>query len=315
MRKWLEERGKSGSLDILHNHGMWQFNALYPGWAAKKGNVPYVVSPRGSFSKWAMQHGSKAKKLFWPLMQKPALAGAACFHATSDAEYTEIRGLGFKQPVAVIPNGIDIPKIETTEHGTIKRLLFLGRIHPKKGLDLLLPTWRALQDHHREWQLVIVGSDSGFHGSTGYLGQMRRLAEDLQLERIEFAGELTGREKMNAYRSADLFVLPTYSENFGVSVAEALAAATPVVVTKGAPWAGLETHGAGWWCDVGIDSLTATLEKALALSSAELKVMGRRGRAWMEDEYSWNRVACMMDLTYKWLRGTEAEPPSWVRLD
>lgn len=315
MKRWLIKQVLSGNVNVLHNHGMWQMNAVYPGWAVKKGDVNFVVSPRGSFSEWAMQHGSWAKKVFWPMFQHRALEAATCFHATAESEYHDIRRLGFRQPVAIIPNGVDIPDLPPKSPGNSRTLLFLGRIHPKKGLDMLLPAWQAVQDRFPEWRLVVAGSDHGYYGSSGYLDGLRGLALELNLKRFEFVGELNGPRKLLAYQDADLFILPTYSENFGITVAEALAAGTPVIVTKGAPWDGLEIWGAGWWIDIGLDPLVACLENALARPHGELVEMGLRGRDWMESEFSWTHLGQRMVETYGWLAGNGTGAPEWVRQD
>ena len=253
-----------------------------------------------------MGSGSPLKKVFWPLLQRPALSAAACFHATADSEYEDIRRMGFRQPVAIIPNGIDIPELLPKAEKACRTLLFLGRIHPKKGLDMLLPAWRAVQGRFPEWHLKIVGPDN-----RGHLGEMQHLASKLRLERVEFSGALFGAQKWQAYRDADLFVLPTYSENFGLAVAEALASSTPAIATKGAPWAGLQQQQAGWWIDIGVDPLVACLEDALAQSADKLQAMGKRGRNWMVAEYSWKRVGQQIFDIYRWVldRGNK---PEWV---
>ncbi len=314
MKKWLDEKVMSNGVELIHSHGMWQMNAVYPGWYAKKGNVPLVVSPRGALSEWAMQNGSKAKSLFWSLLQRPSFENVACFHATAESEYEDIRRLGFHQPVAIIPNGIDTPTIVAAPEGTSRTLLFLGRLHPKKGLDILLPAWEAVETAFPEWRLVIVGSDNGHYGVSGYLDELCRQAQQLDLKRIEFLGELRGTEKMKAYQQADMFVLPTYSENFGLTVAEALAAGTPAIVTTGAPWAELDTCGAGWSIEIGVDPLIDCLRSALAQPRCVLREMGKAGQAWMNAEFSWVSIGHRMARTYEWLVGCGSRP-EWVRMD
>jgi glycosyltransferase involved in cell wall biosynthesis len=245
--------------------------------------------------------------LFWPLVQKPALAATSCFHASAESEYEAIRRMGFRQPVAIIPNGIDIPVFVAQRRGNFRTLLFLGRVHPSKGLDMLLPAWQAVQKRFPEWRLIIAGPDNG-----GYLSKMQHLAAQLQLKQIEFVGALMGRQKWEAYREAELFVLPTYSENFGVTVAEALAAGIPAIVSRGAPWQGLEQKKAGWWIDTGLDPLVACLNYALDQSPDVLAEMGQRGRVWMQEEFSWERVGAMMDQTYRWIL-SGGNKPDWVR--
>ena len=234
MRGWLVDSARRGDIDLLHSHSLWMMPNVYPAEAARKGSVPLVISPRGTLSRWALQSGSPMKSLFWRLLQKRVVDESVCLHATAESEYEDLRRMGFRQPIAVIPNGIDIPAISPSPVAEpIRTLLFLGRVHPVKGLDVLLPAWGAVQRRFPDWRLRIVGPDSG-----GHLLAMRRLADELALERIEFSGPLLGDEKWLAYRSAELFVLPSYSENFGVAVAEALASGTPAVVSKGAPWKG-----------------------------------------------------------------------------
>jgi glycosyltransferase involved in cell wall biosynthesis len=306
MRQWLLAQAASRSVDLIHNHSLWMMPNVYPGQVAQRHGIALVVSPRGTLSDWAMQSGSSVKRVFWPLLQRPALSATTCFHATAESECEDIRRMGFRQPIAIIPNGIDIPALRPKQAGDSHTVLFLGRVHPKKGLDMLLPAWRAVQDRFPLWRLQIVGPDDG-----GYLAKMHRLAGELRLERIEFSGALYGGQKWQAYEQADLFVLPTYSENFGVSVAEALAAGTPAIVTQGAPWPGLEKHGAGWWIDIGVDPLVACLEDALCRSREDLGQMGLRGRSWMETEYSWSQVGRQMAETYRWiLKG--GSTPEWV---
>ena len=315
MKHWLDLQVQGNSVDIIHNHGMWQMNALYPGWAASKGRVNLVVSPRGAFSKWAMQNGSVIKKVFWPLLQRPAFKNVTCFHATAVSEYEDIRRLGFSQPVAIIPNGIDIPILSPRQPDVFKTLLFLGRIHPKKGLDLLLPAWRAIQNRYPDWCLVIAGNDEGYYGKSGYLEEMQLLVKKLDIERVRFVGALYGKEKTQAYRNAKLFILPTYSENFGMTVAEALAVGTPAIVSKGAPWEGLVKNGAGWWIDIGVEPLIACLDDALMRSPIELEQMGVNGLEWMTKDFAWPQLGSQMVATYQWLLNKSQPTPSWVRLD
>lgn len=309
MRSWLNNTAKDGRMDIIHNHSLWMMPNVYSCRAVIGTDVPLIVSPRGTLSQRAMSNGSMVKKVFWPLIQRPALDQVACFHATAMSEYEDIRRMGFKQPVTIIANGIDIPDVRKPRPGSMRTLLYLGRVHPIKGLDNLLPAWKKLQLRFPDWQLKIVGPDN-----KGYLREMKRLALTLKLQRIEFAGPLFGTCKTQAYCDADLFVLPTYSENFGMTVAESLAAGTPAIVTSGAPWGGLDENKAGWWIDVGKEPLITCLQSAMAKSSAELDRMGRNGRNWMEKDFSWEHVAQNMKKTYGWLL-KENEKPECVITD
>ncbi|MCP9456543.1 MAG: glycosyltransferase [Nitrospira sp.] len=310
MARWLAQQAQARTVDLFHVHSMWMMPNVYPGFLSRRYHIPLVVSPRGTLSPWAMASGSAVKRWFWPLVQRPAISAAACFHATAVSEYEDIRRLGFRQPVAIIPNGIDIPDPVPKREQPLRTLLFLSRIHPKKGLDLLLRAWGRVQDRFPRWRLVIAGPND----SDGYLENMQALAAQLKLKRVEFVGAVKGAQKWETYFQADLFVLPTHSENFGLVVAEALAAGLPAIVSKGAPWAGLVAHDCGWWIDIGVDPLVACLEEALALSPDRLSAMGRRGRRWMQDEFSWDSVSDQMIRAYRWI-ALGAEKPSWIIAD
>lgn len=298
-------------VDIIHNHSLWMMPNVYPGWATKKGSCQLVTSPRGTLSKWALQRSYWKKKLFWHIFQSQTLKQTACFHATSNQEYKDIRKLGLRQPVAIIPNAIHIPELpeDRTVLSKTKRLLFLARIHPTKGLSYLIHSWKEVQEQFPDWQLDIVGPDND-----GHLEEIKALAKELQVQRVTFVGPLYGKDKEQAYQKADLYVLPTHTENFGVTVAEALSNEVPAITTYGAPWKGLVEKGCGWWIPIGEASLTACLKEALSKSSKQLQDMGKRGRKWVQKEYSPQRTAEMMQQTYQWLMGN-APKPTWVRIN
>jgi glycosyltransferase involved in cell wall biosynthesis len=316
LKLWLENELSTNQVTLIHNHGMWQMNSIYPGKLASKFNIPYVVSPRGSFSLWALNSGSIFKYLFWTFLQKPSFKGVTCFHATALSEYNDIRRMGFKQPVAVIPNGIDIPlynkQINSNDYRTV---LFLGRIHSVKGVDILLKAWNKVYDLFPNWKLSIVGDDSGFHKPSGYLKEIKNLSIELQLKNIEFLGPKFGNDKWKAYAEADLFVLPSYSENFGITVAEALASGTPCIVSKGAPWSGLEKVNAGKWIDIGVEPLVKSLISLMSKDVLELRDMGLRGREWMEIDFSWDNVSKQMNTLYEWVASKKNDCPSFLKLD
>ena len=303
-------RKAAGKADILHNNSLWMAPNIYPASAVKKTKCKLVVSPRGTLSSWALNRSRFRKGVVWRLGQRKVLERAELFHATAESEAEDIRRLGFRQPIAVIPNGIDVPVMpQENRQNSTKRLLFLSRIHSKKGVDILLRAWARLEKEFPGWQLDIVGPLDG-----KYPKAMEALGKEMSLQRVSFVGELNDEEKSRAYTAADLFVLPSHSENFGVVVAEALAHRTPVVVTKGAPWEGLAAHQSGWWIDIGVEPLVACLKEALACSTDYLTAMGAAGRCWMEDEYSWDRVAGMMMAAYEWtLWG--GKKPDFIVLD
>jgi glycosyltransferase involved in cell wall biosynthesis len=303
-------RQAGASTQLIHNHGLWLLPNVQAGWIAAKFKKPLVLAPRGMLSPAALNF-SRAKKLaFWHLLQGPVVRHAACLHATSEQEYEEIRGFGLSNPVAIIPNGIDVPaRSDPVISNDGKRtVLSLGRIHPKKGLDSLLRAWARLEAERPEWQLRIIGPSEGGHDE-----ELRALAATLNLHRASIEGPVYDEAKVAAMRAADVFVLTSLNENFAMTVAEALAVGTPVIATKGSPWSGLETQGCGWWIDQGIEPLAAALTKSMTMSPAALKAIGARGQAWMMRDFSWTRVARDMLGMYHWLLGHSHQPPPFVR--
>ena len=298
-------------VDVIHNHGLWLMPNVLAGWSAKEASKPFVLTPRGMLAPAALTFSRRKKRLFWHLLQGSVVRSAACIHATSKQEYEEIRAFGLSNPIAVIPNGIDVPELQDFRAGSLtdRFALSLGRIHPKKGLDRLLRAWAMVEASHPGWRLRIIGPSED-----GYDKELRALAGSLGLKRISIEEAIYGDAKLAAYRAADFFVLTTLNENFAISVAEALAAGLPAIVTKGAPWSGLEAEGCGWWIDHGIESLAATLAQAMELPRDALNAMGERGRAWMKRDFSWERVASEMRTVYIWLASRQ-EPPANVLLN
>jgi glycosyltransferase involved in cell wall biosynthesis len=296
--------------EIIHDHGIWLMPNVHAGRAAARSRKPLIVSPRGMLAPAALAFSRAKKRIFWQLVQGPAIREAACFHATTEQEYEEIRAFGLLSPVAVIPNAIDLPPACVRSAAPADRgrtVLSLGRLHPIKGLDRLIWAWAKVEGRYPDWRLRIVGPAEQSYDHT-----LRELVTSLGLSRVSIEGPLYGDLKTAAYRASDLFVLATLTENFGIAVAEALATETPVISTWGAPWARLESERCGWWVDHGVEPLAAALADAMAMPYEALRAMGVRGRVWMTRDFSWYQVAREMLNVYRWLaRG--AEPPATVR--
>lgn len=279
--------------DIVHLHGLW----MYPGlavlnWHRRTGR-PYVYSVHGMLSPVALGFGRWKKAIVRRLFQDRALAQATRLHATTPNEAEEIRAYGLSGPVAVVPLGIHPTPLPALPAPTLPRtLLSLGRLHPKKGLDRLVTAWAQLEPRFPKWQLHLVGPDEGGHSA-----DLQRLARRLGVERLSIRPPIYGAERDLCLATASLFVLPTRSENFALTVAESLMMQTPVIATKGAPWPGLVDHHCGWWIEQGVEPLTQALAEAMALDDATRQQMGRNGRAWMLHDYSWDAVSeKMMDV-------------------
>jgi len=285
------------SADIFHVNGVWQFPDLYPTQASRGRHSKVVYCPRGGLSKVALSRGKLKKWVMWHFGgQGRALEETSMFHAASLKEKDEIRALGFKQPIAVIPNGIDDPQIEHKRFGSSNRkLVFFGRIHPTKAADHLVKAWGNVADLFPDWSLEIAGPDCGA------VAGLKSIIKERNIPRVKFVGEYSGKDKYMFLSSADLYVLPSLTENFGITVAEALICGTPAIASRGCPWGGLVDKSCGWWIDVGVESLTATLKSVLRLSPEELERYGQRGRDWMKSDYTWTPVGEMMKSAYGWL--------------
>jgi glycosyltransferase involved in cell wall biosynthesis len=292
------------SPDVVHVHGIW----MHPSrsvlqWARATGR-PYMITPHGMLAPIALKFSPLKKKLSLVLFQKESFDAACCLHATCDAEYNEIRRFGLRRPVAIIPNGITVADLPLRkEWGQRRRVLSLGRIHPKKGLHRLIRAWALVEDYYPDWWLDIVGPSENDHAA-----ELGRLVCQLGLRRVSIAGPVYGRKKDELMSNADVFVLPTFSENFALTVAESLGCGTPVISTKGAPWRGLEDNACGWWVDHGVEPMVAALREAMSMSVERRRSMGMRGRAWMERDFSWASVAQQATEVYRWMHRKSKAP-------
>ncbi len=289
--------------DIVHCHSLWSSANLSAGIHAKNKRAKMILSPHGTLSEHALSRRKIIKKMLWPL-QKLALLRADLLHATAESEVLDIRRTGYRGPIALIPNGVEIPlRCRSDNNKRKKQLLFVGRIHPIKGLENLLHAWASISKIHVEWELLIAGV-----GTTEYEKSLNDLSTSLRLKRVKWVGPVYGSDKAKLYQESSLFILPSYSENFGMVVAEALSYGLPCVVTKGAPWSVLEEEQAGWWIDNSVDSIIFTLDRALALSFEELSIMGLHGRSYVEQNYSWSQIGRCFNDTYNWLLGNGQRP-------
>jgi len=277
-----------GQVDILHAHGIWQRHHHTVAQDGSRKSIPRIVSPRGMLEPWAINHKKLKKKIAWHLYQKRDLQSADGLHATAQSEAIQLRKLGLTPPILEAANGVDVPATfnptDATQTDT-KTALFLSRIHPKKGLPLLIEAWsRVLPE---DWKMIVVGPNEG-----GHLEEVRQLVTASGLEpNWEFTSPVEGAKKWGALAKADLFILPSYSENFGMVVAEALAVGTPVITTTGTPWEGLHEHRCGWWVEPTVKGLADALMEATLISSCERQSMGDRGKSWVKRDFSWPTTA------------------------
>lgn len=295
-----EALDRFGAPDVIHDNGIWMPHNHAIARLAHRRRIPRVVSLRGMLEPWAMNHRRRKKQLAWLLYQRRDLRTAALLHATAEIEESNARALGLTGPYAVIANGVDLPARSMPPRGARqgkRTALFLSRVHPKKGLPMLLNAWATLRPAN--WQLVIAGPDE-----EGHAAELAARIDALGLgDDVRIAGPAYGEEKEALFRSADLFVLPTYSENFGVAVAEALAYEVPVLTTRGAPWEVLETHRCGWWVEPDETAILDGLRAAIACPDETRREMGARGAAMVAERFEWGGIAMQFFQQYERLLG------------
>jgi glycosyltransferase involved in cell wall biosynthesis len=283
---------------VVHASGLWDAASIGCWLAPVDDEVPLVLSPRGMLEPWAMQYHCWRKRVARMIWQDNVLKRVSMFHATSQGELMSIRQLGLRQPVAVIPNGIvdQFTRVHPRNTGQVRRCVFLSRLHPKKGIPLLLEAWQAAQP--AGWELVIAG-----YGEDRHVREVKAALAANDLAAVKVIGELRGDEKWRFLGNADLFVLPSYSENFGLAVAEAMLAGLPVITTTGTPWSALKQHALGWWVEPTTNAITEALAEATRLDHASLQERGKRSSDYIRQHYGWPQIGQTMVASYDWLLG------------
>ena len=263
---------------------------------------------------WALSYKSNKKHLAWALYQRRIVRSSAALVATSDQERDNIKNVVPDLPVAVIPNGVtwpaQLPDRSVRQSGRRAFLLFMSRVHPVKNLFGLVRAWQQVcrassRDH---WTLRIAGPDELDHTQ-----EVRNYVHSLQLDsRVEFLGPIDEDKKGAVFASADLFVLPSFSESFGTVVAEALAYGLPVVASRCTPWASLPERECGWWVESKAEALAVAISEAIDLTPADRQAMGLRGREYARTAFSWDRIGLLTAQFYDWVLGLTSSVPQFV---
>ena len=317
----LGEALTAGGHQVLHLHGLWQLlSAQALAWRRSTGR-PVMLSPRGMLDPWALRNSSLKKRLAAGLFETRNLRGAACLHALNLSEAQAMRDFGLTNPIAVIPNGADLPPSldlappDWMNADPRRTLLFLGRLHPKKGLAELIQAWGLLKAQApasaAAWRLALAGWDDG-----GHLAELRRLVGALSLEAdVVFPGSLYGQDKARALAHAGAFVLPSFSEGLPMSVLEAWAYGRCVFMTEACNLPEGFAAGAAVRIDAEPRALAGQLAQGLA--RPDLAEIGRRGLGLAQTHYSWGAIAQAHAEVYRWMRDggpapacVEAAPPA-----
>jgi glycosyltransferase involved in cell wall biosynthesis len=311
LKKQLQIRAQSPG--VIHSHGLW----MYPGLAARQcaghNGCRLLISPHGMLEPWALNHSSWKKKMAERLFESKNLQKADCLHALCDAEAKNFRHYGLKNPIAIIPNGVGLDEFELSSGGGIvekfpemagrRRILFLSRLHPKKGLENMLQAWRRLSTF-KEWQLIIAGS-----GDPAYERELKDFSKDMVLSKsVVFTGPLYKQDKKQILAAADVFVLPSFSEGFSMAILEAAAAGLPVLLTPECNFPELAKANAAFEISADVPGIENGMRQVLELPEEQRKGMGRRGQELVKIFYTWPVVAEQMCRVYEWLAGTAGKP-------
>jgi glycosyltransferase involved in cell wall biosynthesis len=298
-------------LDILSVHGLWKYCSVgSQRWHRQTGR-PYVVNPHGMLEPWALRNAMWKKRVAALLYENQHLRGAACLRALSEAEAESIRSYGLRNPICVIPNGVDLPDLcesnAKTQSANRKILLYLGRLHPKKNISNLIRAWNeTFSSDGDHWVLAIAGWDQG-----GYESELKRIAAGTS---VVFLGPQFGEDKSERYRACDAFILPSLSEGLPMAVLEAWAHGKPVLMTSECNLPeGFEANAA---LRIGTtpEEIGAGMRVLCKMSDSDRSQMGNRGRALVATRFSWPRVGEQMRDVYEWVLGAGA-PPQTIRLD
>lgn len=303
--KQLEQIILEEKFDVIHGQNLW--SPLYNRMAkiARKHNIPYMVTPRGCLEPWAYQGQglirNLKKRIAMVCYQKEDLQKAACILATAKMEADNIRKLGITAPIAIIPNGIDVSEYRCRDIDfksmVKKQILFLSRIHEKKGIEFLINVWEQLNTRYPDWNVVIAGN-----GEESYIQRLKAMIVSKGLKNsVDIIPPVFGKEKHKLYCESSLFVLPTYSENFGMVIAEAMSCGVPVITTNGTPWQELNEKHLGWCIDLSIDNLAKTISEAIGLGQEILFELGQRCSKHIYNTYQYTEVAAKNKAVYEWI--------------
>ena len=286
------------SFDLLHIQGLWGMSTYYGSRYARKYHKPYIISPRGTLYPKALELHKWKKKLAMTTMMKESLKNADCIHATCAEERDYYWNLGFKNPVAILPNAFDFSKITRVEKSITDKFVvgYLGRLHPRKHVERLIYAFADLREELEDAELVIIGSDI-----PEYENFLKTEARRLKLDNVIFTGFLTGVEKDKAIGSLSVMVLPSDFENFGNVVPDALARGVAVICSKGAPWQSLVSNNCGWWIDNSQEEINKTILEVKSKTADELLEMGKNGVKFVEDELSYKVLGKKIKRLYEWV--------------
>lgn len=298
---------ETSSVDMIHIQNIWTYLTHYAARYAREKDIPYVIAPRGSLYHRAMFDKKWFKKqIAWHWYQKKDINHANCIQATCLEEMEEIRALGIKIPVAIIPNSYDSKMIRkgTYMDSTIFKIGYLGRLHSRKRVEKLIRALAFLKRHHDNVELWIIGSDDEKYEQF-LKGEAIKCKVD---DSVIFTGFLKGETLDNTIRGCHVFCFPSDFENWGNVVPDVLVREIPAIASKGMPWKILEQESCGWWIDTDQNTINKTLLQAYDLGYDELRQMGIRGRKLVESNFSVEPIGARLKELYTWILEGGSKP-------
>lgn len=303
--------------DIIHVMGMWMYLSYANLRHHKRAKTPYIISPHGMLDKWQLEQSifkNATKKLVYQLYERKNLANAGCIHALNQLEHQAIRDFGCRNPVAIIPNATDLPSLDlppTTKErdhrpaSAKKTLLFLSRIHEKKGLTNLLKAWALTHPENHDWELIIAGETA----DKPYWNQLLSLHKQLGIaDTCTFVGGQFKEDKHHTFLRADGFILPSFSEGLPVAVLEAWSYRLPVLMTPECNLPEGYTRGAAIRIDTTPAGIASGIHSLMNHTESERQRIGQRGWELVRDEFTWRKVAEDFRATYAWMLGRTTRP-------
>jgi glycosyltransferase involved in cell wall biosynthesis len=299
--------------DVISLEGVWlHLFGKIAHWASRQ-KIPYMITAHGNLNPVALRVSSWKKSLARTWFADQMLERAACFHAITEQEYRWIRDYGLKQPVCLIPNGVNLPS-ETAqdlppEFQGRRTALYIGRLHHIKGLDLLLNAWARVAEAHPDWQLIVAGNDDGAQRD------LLALRASLRLEqKVQFVGPVHGEMKAAWLANCDFFVLASRSEGLAMAPLEAMSRGKPVLLTSSSNFPEAAESGAGFEVACDLDAIQRGLRAMMGKDEVQLRAMGAAGRSLVQERYNWHTVCSELEQVYGWLAGKN-EAPASVRFD
>lgn len=304
--------------DLIHTHGIWQYFSLLALNVFRKRKIKYIVSPHGMLDKWALKNSRWKKQLLLNLYERKFLQNAACIHALNQEEANSIRVLGIKTPICIIPNGIElpiekeklVPILEKKDIKEKKVLLFLGRLHPKKGLENLIDAWEILKSKKisDDWTLIIAG-----WSNDNYDQMLKDKVNKKQLQNlIKFTGSVTGKEKNSILENADAFILPSFSEGLPMSILEAMSYKLPVLMTRECNLSNAFEKNAAIEIETNVESISKNIEKFICMKNNEKNELANNGFEFVKNNYTWNKVVDQFEEVYNWIINNKNKPNTIV---